>query len=168
MAPTFRNLYDSTNNRVDMQCLLDWDMAENIKEFAKEHKLSQSISARLHPYQRLSASTHQQILGAARGWKNSRGHSNYLNLTSHGSHQQPGHQTVDRRIRFDMWITNLNPGSRKGEEARTGGGRRKFRAKWKCARHVPHIQNNTEWYSSIYQWVKEITSDFRFCVKFRV
>ena len=31
-------------------------MAAKIKEFAKEHKLSQSISARPHPYQRLSTS----------------------------------------------------------------------------------------------------------------
>ena len=33
----FRNLYDSTNNTVDMQCLLEWDKAAKIKEFAKEH-----------------------------------------------------------------------------------------------------------------------------------
>ena len=164
VASIFRNLYDSTNNTVDMQCLLDWDMTAKIKEFAKEHKLSQSISARLYPYQRLSASLHQIFLDAARSWKNSRSHSNYLNLTSHGSHQQLGHQTVDRPISFDMYITNLNPGTRIGEGARIGGGRRISRAQWKCARHVPHIQNNTEWYSSIYQWVQEITSDFRFCV----
>ena len=73
-------------------------MAATIKEFAKEQKLSQSIYARLHPYQRLSASTHQQYLDAARSWKNSRSHSNCLKLTSHGSHQQRGHQTVGRRI----------------------------------------------------------------------
>ena len=76
-----------------MQCLLGRDMATKIKEFAEEHKLCQSISARLYPYQRLSASTHQQFLDAARSWMNSRSHSNSFNLTSHGSHQQRGHQT---------------------------------------------------------------------------
>ena len=80
-------------------------MATNIKEFAKEHKLSQSISARLYPYQRLSASTYQQFLDAARSWMNSRSHSNSLNLTSHGSYQQRGHQTFDRRITWESLIS---------------------------------------------------------------
>ena len=93
MAPRFRNLYDSTNNPVHMQCLLVRDMATKIKEFAEEHKLSHSISAWLYPYQRLSPSTHKQFLDAARSWMNSESHSNSLNLTSHGSHQQHGHQT---------------------------------------------------------------------------
>ena len=74
--------------------------------------VSKSISVGLLPYQSiLSASTHQQNLGAARNLKNPRSHSSYLNFTSHGN-KQLGHQTVDHRIRVDIRFTglNLNPG----------------------------------------------------------
>ena len=89
VAPQYRNVCELTHNPVDIQWLLGPDVGTKMEEVAKEQKLSQSISARLHPYQRPSTSTQKPFLGLARGnWKNSRSHSSSLSLKRYDNPQQ--------------------------------------------------------------------------------
>ena len=57
VAPQYRHVCELTHNPVDMKWSLRPDIATKMEEVVKEQKLSQSISARLHPYHRPSTST---------------------------------------------------------------------------------------------------------------
>ena len=66
--------------------------------------------------------------------------------------------SVDRRINPDRRIISPNPGSKKGEGARIGGGKRTFRAHGTGNVQVPQIQTSTSIAQYVHEW-RKITSD---------
>ena len=86
-APQYRNFCNLIHNHVDMQWLLGPDIATKMEEVVKVQKLSQSISARFHPYQRLSTSIQRPFWGLPEGTGRAREVTPVLSA-SQGNHQQ--------------------------------------------------------------------------------